>query len=70
MVIPDSNLHVVCDFIGGYAFGKALGVGVRALGGEWEILAVEMNKPSVCILFGGRRTGLTYRFTTAEIVTV
>ncbi|KAF7359398.1 Transmembrane protein [Mycena sanguinolenta] len=29
---------VVCDFVDGYAFGDAIGVGVRSLGGWWTVI--------------------------------
>lgn len=37
---------VVCDFVSGYAFGDALGVGVRAVDGWWTVETVEADAES------------------------
>ncbi|KAF8589925.1 hypothetical protein K439DRAFT_1331326 [Ramaria rubella] len=36
-VVLDPALHVVCDFVQGWAFGSALGIGIRAMEGQWEV---------------------------------
>lgn len=51
IVTLDPALHVVCDFVQGWAFGTALGIGIRAMGGTWEVVKVEMridSASSVC----------------------
>ncbi|KAF8502452.1 hypothetical protein JB92DRAFT_2740590 [Gautieria morchelliformis] len=37
-VTLDPALHVVCDFLEGWAFGTALGIGVLAVEGTWEVI--------------------------------
>ncbi|KAK7023879.1 transmembrane protein [Favolaschia claudopus] len=34
---------VPCDFVGGYAFGDAIGLGVRSLGGSWTVTSAESS---------------------------
>ncbi|KAJ6500423.1 hypothetical protein C8R45DRAFT_67979 [Mycena sanguinolenta] len=42
----ESTQDVFCDFVDGYAFGDAIGVGVRSLGGWWTVTdAVLSSKP-------------------------
>ncbi|KAJ7090213.1 hypothetical protein B0H15DRAFT_779111 [Mycena belliarum] len=33
----ESTQDVICDFVDGYAFGDAIGLGVRSLGGWWTV---------------------------------
>lgn len=50
-VALDPALHVVCDFVQGWAFGNALGIAIRAIGGTWEVMKVEVGismASSVC----------------------
>lgn len=35
---PDHNIS--CDFVGGWAFGDTIGVGVRSLDGWWTVIDV------------------------------
>ncbi|KAJ7632248.1 hypothetical protein FB45DRAFT_744737 [Roridomyces roridus] len=50
----EQSQDVICDFVDGYAFGDAIGVGLRSLGGWWTvtsaIMAVESKGFSVELL--------------------
>ncbi|THV08034.1 hypothetical protein K435DRAFT_815267 [Dendrothele bispora CBS 962.96] len=45
-VIRESSQDVVCDFVEGFAFGNALGVGVRSASGWWTVEGVEIAPES------------------------
>lgn len=42
-VIRDSSHDVVCDFVDGWAFGDAIGVGLRSLKGWWTVTDISMS---------------------------
>lgn len=48
-VVREQSHDVVCDFVDGFALGDALGVGLRAIDGWWEVDGIEPPKefPSV-----------------------
>ena len=39
-VVRDPALDVFCDFVDGWAFGSALGIGIHAMEGWWDVLDV------------------------------
>ncbi|KAJ6618285.1 hypothetical protein B0H10DRAFT_2164198 [Mycena sp. CBHHK59/15] len=45
-VTLEPTQDVICDFVDGYAFGNAAGVGVRSLGGWWNGLTVALLRPT------------------------
>lgn len=42
-VIHEPSQDVICDFVGGYSFGEAIGVGVRASTGWWTVVDVALG---------------------------
>jgi hypothetical protein len=44
-IVHEPSLNVVCDFIDGYAFGEAIGVGIRSIAGWWTVMSVELVHP-------------------------
>ncbi|KAJ7684731.1 hypothetical protein DFH06DRAFT_1277353 [Mycena polygramma] len=45
----ESTQDVLPDFVDGYAFGDAVGVGVRCLGGWWNVIGAVVSSPSGAI---------------------
>ncbi|KAJ6488662.1 hypothetical protein C8R47DRAFT_490907 [Mycena vitilis] len=41
----ESTQDVLPDFVDGYAFGNAIGVGVRSLGGWWNVVGAVVSSP-------------------------
>ena len=53
-LVRDASHDVICNFVGGLAFGDALGVGVKSVDGWWNIEAVELlDLPKVWYFFSG-----------------
>lgn len=45
----DSNQDVVCDFVDGFAFGDAIGFGLRSADGWWTVKSATLSSPiDVC----------------------
>ncbi|KAK1229074.1 hypothetical protein PQX77_007890 [Marasmius sp. AFHP31] len=40
-VVHEDTLDVVCDFVGGYAFGDAVGIALRSISGWWNITDIK-----------------------------
>ncbi|KAF8510217.1 hypothetical protein BU17DRAFT_55579 [Hysterangium stoloniferum] len=50
------TLHVVCDFVQGWAFGSVVGIGIQSLNGEWKVLSVtstpeSTSAVSICAIY-------------------
>ncbi|KIJ29883.1 hypothetical protein M422DRAFT_214788 [Sphaerobolus stellatus SS14] len=45
-IISDPNLHVICDFVEGWAFGTVLGLGIHSSGEDWEVTGVQTASAS------------------------
>ncbi len=43
-VIRASSHDIACDFVDGWAFGDAIGVGVRSLQGWWAVTSVSVSR--------------------------
>ena len=41
-VVRADEHDVSCDFVGGWAFGEALGVGVRSVDGWWTVVGLSV----------------------------
>jgi hypothetical protein len=52
--VPSHN--VVCDFVGGWAMGTAVGVGVRSVNGWWTVKRAVFARPVEVSVSVGRRT--------------
>jgi pimeloyl-ACP methyl ester carboxylesterase len=46
-VVWDSTQDVTCDFVDGYAFGDALGFGLRSVDGWWTVKSVRLSNDYV-----------------------
>ena len=42
-VIHEPTQDVICDFVDGYSFGEAIGVGLRASTGWWTVVDVALG---------------------------
>lgn len=42
-LVRQTSLDVASDFVSGFAFGKAIGVGVQSLDGWWTVSGLEMT---------------------------
>jgi hypothetical protein len=42
-VIREPSQDIICDFVDGYAFGVALGVGLRTTSSWWSVMKVELG---------------------------
>jgi hypothetical protein len=42
-VVRDETIDVICDFVGGYAFGDCIGLGFRSVDGWWT--ATDIHTP-------------------------
>lgn len=53
MVVRQDSHDVVSDFVGGFAFGDALGVGLRSINGWWRVEGIELPEkfPTVSLVF-------------------
>jgi hypothetical protein len=38
----DSSQDIICDFVDGFAFGDAIGVGLRSVSGWWTVSHVKL----------------------------
>lgn len=48
-IVPDSKQDVVCDFVDGFAFGDAVGFGLRSSDGWWTVKSAALSSPiDVC----------------------
>lgn len=46
-----SDYTVACDFVDGWAFGDALGVGVRSISGWWTVTGVSLAASDLTVRF-------------------
>ena len=46
-----SDYTVACDFVDGWAFGDALGVGVRSISGWWTVTSVSLAASDLTVRF-------------------
>lgn len=44
-VVWDPTQDVICDFVDGYAFGDALGFGLRSVDGWWTVTSAVLARP-------------------------
>lgn len=49
-VVIDPGLHVMFDLVDGWAFGHAIGIGVRAIASGCEVVSVSTNSSAVCLI--------------------
>jgi len=47
MIVREPTQDVVCDFVDGFAFGDAIGVGLRSVSGWWTLNHVELADSSM-----------------------
>ncbi len=58
-VTHEPTQDVICDFVDGWAFGNALGIGIRSVDGWWTVKEVtfEDRNPDKVTLFYYEQTG-------------
>ncbi|KAI0028355.1 hypothetical protein K488DRAFT_89825 [Vararia minispora EC-137] len=44
-VVHETTLDVLCDFVDGYAFGDAIGIGIRSTAGWWTVSGARLIRP-------------------------
>lgn len=49
--VHEPSQDVICDFLGGYAFGDALGIGLRSISGWWTVVDVVARDENVSCFF-------------------
>ena len=46
-VVRDESHDIVGDFVDGWAFGNAIGIGLRSLDGWWAVTSATVNNAEV-----------------------
>ena len=49
-IVREPTQDVICDFVDGFAFGKAIGIGIRSSSGWWTVEDVVLVNNSVKVM--------------------
>jgi hypothetical protein len=49
-IVREPTQDVICDFVDGFAFGKAIGIGIRSSSGWWTVEDVVLVSNAVKVM--------------------
>ena len=49
-IVREPTQDVICDFVDGFAFGKAIGIGIRSSSGWWTVEDVVLVNNAVKVM--------------------